>query len=226
MTIHFRSWDRSDSLTVICMTATLRVCVLCSPFPRYTCTSLCMTATLRVRVLCSPFPRYTEKPCDNGQESSRVDEELRLLHNHRRARCLDVQCNAHFRLCTVGLRRTKRHCSSQFREYVATNYRPKTSLEFSGELPVYSRYTYISSAAYKPVNARRQRMDCLVKIKSSLRLNEATYSLNWLCTVHSLKCDMWGRDNEPFCDCVGGEVLRRAWAIITRFFRISRKRRA
>ena len=33
---------------------------------------------------------------------------------------LDVQCNAHCRLCTVGLRRTKRHCSSQFREYVAT----------------------------------------------------------------------------------------------------------
>ena len=77
-----------------------------------------MTATLRVRVLCSPFPRYTEKPCDNGQESSRVAEELRLLHNPRRARCLDVQCNAHCRLCTVGLRRTKRHCSSQFREYV------------------------------------------------------------------------------------------------------------
>ena len=103
-----------------------------------------MTATLRVRVLCSPFPRYTEKPCDNGQESSRVDEELCLLHNHRRARCLDIQCNAHCRLCTVGLRRTKRHCSSQFREYVATNYRPKRRV--LGRVSVYSRYSILLSS--------------------------------------------------------------------------------
>ena len=87
-----------------------------------------MTATLRVRVLCSPFPRYTEKPCDNGQESSRVDEEHRLLHNHRRARCLDVQCNAHCRLCTVGLRRTKRQVS---------RYRPPCARV---RISVYSRY--------------------------------------------------------------------------------------
>ena len=111
-----------------------------------------MTATLRVRVLCSPFPRYTEKPCDNGQESSRVDEELRLLHNHRRARCLDVQCNAHCRLCTVGLRRTKRHCSSQFREYVATNYRPKRRV--LGRVSVYSRYSILlSSVQTGPMHA-------------------------------------------------------------------------
>ena len=111
-----------------------------------------MTATLRVRVLCSPFPRYTEKPCDNGQESSRVDEELRLLHNHRRARCLDVQCNAHCRLCTVGLRRTKRHCSSQFREYVATNYRPKRRV--LGRVSVYSRYNILlSSVQTGPMHA-------------------------------------------------------------------------
>ena len=58
---------------------------------------LVAAADTRVRVLCSPSnnPRYTEKPCDNGQESSRVDEELRLLHNHRRARCLDVQSLMH-----------------------------------------------------------------------------------------------------------------------------------
>ena len=143
--------------------ATLRVCVLCSPFPRYT--SLCMTAALRVRVLCSPFPRYTEKPCDNGQESSRVDEELRLLHNHRRARCLDVQCNAHFRLCTVGLRRTKRHCSSQFREYVATNYRPKRRV--LGRVSVYSRYSILlSSVQTGPMHADSEWLCIGTKIKS------------------------------------------------------------
>ena len=145
------------------MTATLRVRVLCSPFPRYT--SLCMTATLRVRVLCSPFPRYTEKPCDNGQESSRVDEELRLLHNHRRARCLDVQCNAHCRLCTVGLRRTKRHCSSQFREYVATNYRPKRRV--LGRVSVYSRYNILlSSVQTGPMHADSEWLCIGTKIKS------------------------------------------------------------
>ena len=113
-----------------------------------------MTATLHVRVLCSPFPRYTEKPCDNGQESSRVDEELRLLHNHRRARCLDVQCNAHCRLCTVGL--TKRHCSSQFREYVLqiTDQRG----EFSGELVSIADIEQRTNRC----NARRHELLCLV----------------------------------------------------------------
>ena len=156
------------------MTATLRVCVLCSPFPRYT--SLCMTATLRVRVLCSPFPRYTEKPCDNGQESSRVDEELRLLHNHRRARCLDVQCNAHFRLCTVGLRRTKRHCSSQFREYI-TDQRG----EFSGELVSIADIVYFS-AAYKPVQCTQTANGFVLVPKSS----HSTFASSRICGYSSV----------------------------------------
>ena len=126
---------------------------------------ICMTATLRVRVLCSPFPRYTEKPCDNGQESSRVDEELRLLHNHRRARCLNIQCNTHCRLCTVGLRRTKRHCSSQFREYVATNYRPKRRV--LGRVNVYSRYSILlSSVQTDPMHADSEWLCIGTKIKS------------------------------------------------------------
>ena len=105
-------------------------------------TSLCMTATLRVRLLCSPFPRYTEKLCDDSHESSRVDEELCLLHNHRRARCLDIQCNAHCRLCTVGLRCIKRHCSSQNMWLQVTDQR--------GELVSIADRVYFS-AAYKPV---------------------------------------------------------------------------
>ena len=160
------------------MTATLRVRVLCSPFPRYT--SLCMTAILRVRVLCSPFPRYTEKPCDNGQESSRVNEELRLLHNHRRARCLDVQCNAHCRLCTVGLRRTKRHCSSQFREYVATNYRPKRRVP-SGELVSIADIVYFS-AAYKPVQCTQTANGFVLVPKSS----HSTFTSSRICGYSSV----------------------------------------
>ena len=142
-----------------------------------------MTATLRVRVLCSPFPRYTsprhsvyvcyalrfldirKNRVIMAKESSRVDEELRLLHNHRRARCLDVQCNAHCRLCTVGLRRTKRHCSSQFREYVATNYRPKRRV--LGRVSVYSRYgILLSSVQTGPMHAESEWLCIGTKIKS------------------------------------------------------------
>ena len=102
---------------------------------------------------------------DDGQESSRVDEELRLLHNPRRARCLDVQCNAHCRLCTVGLRRTKRHCSSQFREYVATNYRSKRRI--LGRVSVYSRYSILlSSVQTGPMHADSEWLCIGTKIKS------------------------------------------------------------
>ena len=128
-----------------------------------------MTATLRVRCRHSYYAlRFLDIRKDrviNGQESSRVDEELRLLHNPRRARCLDVQCNAHCRLCTVGLRRTKRHCSSQFREYVATNYRPKRRI--LGRVSVYSRYSILlSSVQTGPMHADSEWLCIGTKIKS------------------------------------------------------------
>ena len=100
----------------------------------------------------SVYVYYALRFLDIRKNRVRVDEELRLLHNHRRARCLDVQCNAHCRLCTVGLRRTKRHCSSQFREYVATNYRPKRRI--LGRVSVYSRYSILlSSVQTGPMHA-------------------------------------------------------------------------
>ena len=105
-------------------------------FPRYS--SLCMIVIAHSRVVyyALPFPRYTEKPCDNGQESSRVDEELRLLHKHRRA-VVSMSSVMHIvGSVRLGLRPTKRHCSSQFREYVATNYRPRGKV--LGRVSVYS----------------------------------------------------------------------------------------
>ena len=148
-----------------------------------------MTATLRVRV-CSPFPRYTEKPCDNGQESSRVDEELRLLHNHRRARCLDIQCNAHCRLCTVELRCTKRHCSSQFREYVATNYRPKRQV--FGRVSVYSRYSILlSSVQTGPMHADSEWLCIGTKnqVIAPSPLREFVAKQHWTGLVISGRCN-------------------------------------
>ena len=78
---------------------------------------------------------------------------------------LDVQCNAYCRLCTVGLRRTKRHCSSQFREYVATNYRPKRRV--LGRVSVYSRYSILlSSVQTGPMHADSEWLCIGTKIKS------------------------------------------------------------
>ena len=132
-------------ITSVCMTASPRHSVyvsVCSPFPRYTCTMQWPRHSVYVYQCISVF-------LDTWKNRVRVDEELRQLHNHRRARCLDDQCNAHCRLCTVGLRRTKRHCSSQFREYVATNYRPKRRI--LGRVSVYKTHSTTSQQRAIPV---------------------------------------------------------------------------
>ena len=135
-----------------------------------------MTATLRVRVLCFPFPRYTEKPCDNGQESSRVDEELRLLHNHRRARCLDIQCNAHCRLCTV-VQSVIAQASLENMWLQITDQRG----EFSGELVSIADIVYFS-AAYKPVQCTQTANGFVLVPKSS----HSTFASSRICGYSSV----------------------------------------
>ena len=124
-------------------TATL----IMSPFPRYT--SLCMP-----RHSCTCIMLSVSNIRRVIMATSRVDFASYTITE---GLVVSVHRNAHCRLCTVGLRRTKRHCSPAI-----TDQRG----EFSGELVSIADIVYFS-AAYKPVQYADSEWLCIgTKIKS------------------------------------------------------------